>query len=377
MKKTILLSVLAFVALTLNAQTMVVRDGGFFENWSVGINAGGTMKLKSEPFFKSARPVFGLTINKQWTPIMGTEIQGLGFINTSNSANAIDATDVSLLGKMNLMNLFGGYWGEPRFFEVETVTGIGWLHNYQVGRGDSNDLTSRVGLNFNFNLGESKAWVLSVKTALAYNLTGNSPENKVQFNNNHAELEALLGLTYTIPNAMGEHHFAMLPVCDPAEVAAINDEINSLRVTLAERDAELVATAATIAALEDQIANTPTEVDVNETVVVNPMPETIITFRQGSAEVENLQLPDVEHVAKFLDANPNAKIVIQGYASPEGALDFNQKLSQDRANTIKRMLVDQYKISADRITAEGKGIGEVFPQPSWNRLGVCVINTVQ
>lgn len=308
---------------------------------------------------------------------MGTEIQGLGFINTSNSANAIDATDVSLLGKMNLMNLFGGYWGEPRFFEVETVTGIGWLHNYQVGRGDSNDLTSRVGLNFNFNLGESKAWVLSVKTALAYNLTGNFPENKVQFNINHAELEALLGLTYTIPNAMGEHHFAMLPVCDPAEVAAINDEINSLRVTLAERDAELVATAATIAALEDQIANTPTEVDVNETVVVNPMPETIITFRQGSAEVENLQLPDVEHVAKFLDANPKAKIVIQGYASPEGALDFNQKLSQDRANTIKRMLVDQYKISADRITAEGKGIGEVFPQPAWNRLGVCVINTVQ
>ena len=78
-----------------------------------------------------------------------------------------------------------------------------------------------------------------------------------------------------------------------------------------------------------------------------------------------------------IEANPNAKIVIQGYASPEGALDFNQKLSQDRANPIKRMLVDQFKISADRITAEGKGIGEVFPQPAWNRLGVCVINTVQ
>lgn len=377
MKKTILLSVLAFVALTVNAQTMVVQNGGFFDNWSVGLNAGGTMKLKSEPFFKSARPVFGLTINKQWTPIMGTEIQGLGFINTSNSATAIDGTDVSLLGKMNLMNLFGGYWGEPRFFEVETVTGIGWLHNYKDGAGDSNDLTSRVGLNFNFNLGESKAWVLSLKTALAYNLTGGFPEKKVQFNINHAEFEALLGLTYNIPNAMGEHHFAMVPVCDPLQVAAMNDEINSLRTVVAERDAELVATAATIAALEEQIANTPTEVDVNETFIVNPLPETIITFRQGSAEVENLQLPDVEHVAKFLNANPDAKIVIQGYASPEGNLEFNQKLSQDRANTVKDMLVKQYKINADRITAEGKGIGDVFPKPTWNRLSICVINTVK
>lgn len=377
MKKTILLSALAFATLTVNAQNMVVRNGGFFENWSVGINAGGTMQLKNSPFFKSARPVFGLSVNKQWTPILGTEIQGLGFINTGNSATAIDGTDVSLLGKMNLMNLFGGYWGEPRFFEVETVTGIGWLHNYKVGAGDSNDLTSRVGLNFNLNLGESKAWVLSLKTAVAYNLTGAFPEKKVQFNLNHAEFEALLGLTYNIPNAMGEHHFAMLPVCDPAELAAINDEINVLRTVVAERDAELVATAATIAALEDQLANTPTEVDVNETVVVNPLPETIITFRQGSAQVENLQLPDVEHVAKFLNANPNAKIVIQGYASPEGNLEFNQKLSQERADTVKGILVNQYKISADRITAEGKGIGDVFPQPTWNRLSVCVINTVQ
>lgn len=377
MKKTILLSVLAFAALTVNAQTMVVPNGGFFDNWSVGINAGGTMQLKNTPFFKSARPVFGLSINKQWTPVLGTEIQGLGFINTSNSATAIDGTDVSLLGKLNLMNLFGGYWGEPRFFELETVTGIGWLHNYMDGPGDSNDLTSRVGLNFNFNLGESKAWTLSLKTAVAYNLTGGFPEKKVQFNINHADFEALIGLTYHIPNALGEHHFAMVPVCDPLQVTAMNDEINGLRLVVAERDAELVAAAENIASLQNQLANVPTEVDVNETVVVNPLPETIITFRQGSAQVENLQLPDVEHVANYLNANPNAKIVIRGYASPEGNLEFNKKLSQDRADTVKNILVNQYKISADRITAEGKGIGDVFPQPAWNRLSVCVINTVQ
>ena len=163
MKKTILLSALAIGALTLNAQTMALSNGGFFENWSIGVNAGATMKIGNGSYFKSARPVFGLSVNKQWTPVLGMEIQGQGFVNTSRSSTAFDASDVSLLGKMNLMNLFGGYWGEPRFMEIETVTGIGWMHNYMNGAGDSNDLTSRVGLNFNFNLGESKAWTLRVR----------------------------------------------------------------------------------------------------------------------------------------------------------------------------------------------------------------------
>ena len=60
MKKTILLSVFALGALTINAQTVVV-DGGFWDNWSMGIQGGATMKMSGEGFFKSARPAFGLT----------------------------------------------------------------------------------------------------------------------------------------------------------------------------------------------------------------------------------------------------------------------------------------------------------------------------
>ena len=73
MKKTILLSALAIGALTLNAQTMALSNGGFFENWSIGVNAGATMKIGNGSYFKSARPVFGLSVNKQWTPVLGME----------------------------------------------------------------------------------------------------------------------------------------------------------------------------------------------------------------------------------------------------------------------------------------------------------------
>lgn len=37
--------------------------------------------------------------------------------------------------------------GEPRIFEIETLTGIGWLHYYQNGPGDTNSWSTRLGLN--------------------------------------------------------------------------------------------------------------------------------------------------------------------------------------------------------------------------------------
>ena len=377
MKKTILLSVFALVGtLTMTAQTTAVPSGGFFDNWYLGNNVGAVMKLKNAGFFKSARPIFGLTLGKQWTPILATEVQGLAYVNTTNSATAIDATDLSLIGKMNLMNLFGEYMGEPRFFEIETVTGLGWLHNYVPGNGDTNDLTARTGLSFNFNLGESKAWTLSIKPAMVYNLTGNHPAKKLAFDVNRANMEILVGLVYHLPNSYGEHYMPMLPVMDPLALEAINADINALRVVVAERDAELAVAAQSIEDLQNQLSDCQDnqELVITESIKVSPLPETIITFRQGSAVVENLQLPDVERVAGYLKDNPSAKILITGYASPEGNLEFNQRLSQERADTVKNILMKQYNIGADRITAEGKGVGDIFPQPDWNRLSICIIN---
>ena len=207
MKKMILLSVFALGALTINAQTAVVESGGFWDNWSMGIQGGATMKMNGSGFFKSARPAFGLTIGKQWTPILGTDIQGMGYVNTTNSSTMIDASDVSLIARMNLMNLFGSYQGVPRPFEIETVTGLGWLHHYMNGSGDTNDLSARVGLNFNFNLGDDAAWTFGIKPAVVFNLTGDFPNKKMGFDKDHARMEILLGFTYHFADADGNRHF--------------------------------------------------------------------------------------------------------------------------------------------------------------------------
>ena len=376
MKKTILLSVLALGALAINAQTVVVKGGGFWDNWSMGVQGGATMKMSGEGFFKSARPAFGLTLGKQWTPILGMDIQGMGYVNTTNSSTMIDASDVSLIGRMNLMNLFAGYNGMPRPFEVETVTGLGWLHHYMTGSGDTDDLSARVGLNFNFNLGEDAAWTLGIKPAVLFNLTGEYPSKKLAFNRNKANMEILLGLTYHFADEDGNRHFALVNAIDPLALAAMNEEINDLREVIVAKDVELVGLADELMVVQDQL-NEARNKEMEATGQTIKILESVVAFPFNQSDVQTSQMPSLEHAANYLKDNPDAKITVNGYASPEGTEEYNLQLSQRRADAVKNILVDKYGIAADRINAIGHGVGDIFSVPAWNRVGICTIDEVK
>ena len=373
MKKMILLSVFALGALTINAQTAVVESGGFWDNWSIGIQGGGTMKMSGTGFFKSARPAFGLTIGKQWTPILGIDVQGMGYVNTTNSSTMVDASDVSLIGRMNLMNLFAGYEGMPRPFEIETVTGLGWLHHYMNGVGDTDDLSARVGLNFNFNLGEDAAWTIGLKPAVVFNLTGDYPSKKMALNRKHANMEILLGLTYHFADGDGNRHFAMVNTVDRMALAAMNVEINDLREVLAAKDIELVGLADELLVVQNQL-NEARNKQVEASGKTIHILESVVAFPFNQSDVQSSQMASLEHVANYLKKNPDANITVNGYASPEGTEEYNLQLSQRRADAVKNLLVSKYGIEADRINAIGHGVGDIFSEPAWNRVGICTID---
>ena len=70
-----------------------------------------------------------------------------------------------------------------------------------------------------------------------------------------------------------------------------------------------------------------------------------------------------------MKANEDAKVEIKGYASPEGSVKFNQKLSQARAEAVKKALVKRYHIDADRLTATGMGAtNKLSSQVEFNRV---------
>lgn len=82
-------------------------------------------------------------------------------------------------------------------------------------------------------------------------------------------------------------------------------------------------------------------------------------------------MASVERLANYLKQNSSAKVVLKGYASPEGSKSWNKKLAQKRADKVKNVLVKNYGISADRIKAEGQGVGSIFSNPDWNRVTIC------
>ena len=102
--------------------------------------------------------------------------------------------------------------------------------------------------------------------------------------------------------------------------------------------------------------------------------ESVITFRQGRTTVDNSQLPNVERIATYLKNHKEASVVIKGYASPEGSVEVNDRIARQRAEIVKKMLVNRYGIAEERIVAEGQGVGNMFEEPDWNRVSICTIN---
>ncbi|WP_296150213.1 OmpA family protein [uncultured Flavobacterium sp.] len=79
------------------------------------------------------------------------------------------------------------------------------------------------------------------------------------------------------------------------------------------------------------------------------------SFEKGSSEIVAVDEVVIKQISDYLEANPSSSIIVNGYASSEGELSVNNKISQDRANALKKHLVEK-GIAANRITAIGKGI---------------------
>ena len=375
MKKFIAVTVACLTCSGIYAQR-AYEGANLGDNWSIGIHAGVTTPLTHSAFFPNMRATWGLGIGKQLTPFFGMGVEAMTSINTTASKTAFDNTNVSLLTSVNLSNLFAGYWGTPRLFEIETVAGLGWLHYAQNGDGDRNSISSKLGLNFNFNLGEAKAWTIGIRPALVYELNA-CGERNVGFNANRAAWEITAGLKYHFRCSNGKHHISFAKLYDQAEVDALNGQINNLRQTNVDQEAKLTAANQRNAELEQQLADCKNQgpVIVTDTITNHKKTlESVVTFRQGGVSVVASQTPNVERIATYLKNHEKATVSIKGYASPEGKVEVNARIAQQRADAVKSLLVKRYKIAENRITAEGQGVGNMFEEPDWNRVSICTIH---
>jgi outer membrane protein OmpA-like peptidoglycan-associated protein len=79
-----------------------------------------------------------------------------------------------------------------------------------------------------------------------------------------------------------------------------------------------------------------------------------VLFTTGRADLKPGATGNLNKLVAFLDKYPDRSVAIQGYTDSVGSEDYNQGLSERRANSVKSYLAGQ-GIGSMRLSASGKG----------------------
>jgi OOP family OmpA-OmpF porin len=83
-----------------------------------------------------------------------------------------------------------------------------------------------------------------------------------------------------------------------------------------------------------------------------------VIFKSNSANLTKNSYPAIKELADSLKTNPDLNLLIEGHTDNQGGAEYNMKLSEERANTVKNQLI-QFGIPDKRI--EVKAFGDSQP----------------
>jgi outer membrane protein OmpA-like peptidoglycan-associated protein len=79
-----------------------------------------------------------------------------------------------------------------------------------------------------------------------------------------------------------------------------------------------------------------------------------VLFTSGQADLKTAATGNLNKLVSFLNQYPDRTVVVEGYTDSVGTDDYNQGLSERRADSVKSYLVRQ-GVGAQRLSALGKG----------------------
>jgi outer membrane protein OmpA-like peptidoglycan-associated protein len=130
----------------------------------------------------------------------------------------------------------------------------------------------------------------------------------------------------------------------------------------ARKEQQVAAANQEIADLQKQLA------DLNAKQTERGLVLTLgdVLFDTGKATLKPGAIPSIDRLAAFLRQSEDRVVQIEGHTDNVGSDEFNQSLSQQRADAVREALVGR-GIEAGRINATGKGEG--FPVASNDSAG--------
>jgi outer membrane protein OmpA-like peptidoglycan-associated protein len=146
-----------------------------------------------------------------------------------------------------------------------------------------------------------------------------------------------------------------------AEADAAKQQLASMKLTADQQAAALAAANANSTSNSALIAKQAGQLkELNAQQTKRGLVITLgdVLFGINKSQLKSGGLRNVQKLADFLKEYPQHKALIEGYTDSTGSSEHNQKLSEQRATSVKTALVDA-GIGMERVTT--RGYGEEFP----------------
>ena len=381
MKKFVIGAALLGMSMTAFAQqadpTMKysVATNSFWSNWFIQVGGDYNIWYSNQEhgrrldnggdfdFLSKQRRSFGgsVAIGKWFTPGIGLRTKLQGFNSKKIGAVGVTSQHFWSLNEQimfNLSNLFMGYNPE-RVWNVSPFIGGGMARNMSANRYVmqlSAGINSSWRLCRNLDLYAEAGW-----NRMEDNFDGNE---MAQLSNTHHgrgwedkdnHLYAEIGLTFKLGKATWNKtpDVDAIKALSQSQIDALNSQLNDLNAENGK--------------LRKELAEKP-----KTTVLTKSLKEFVATpisvfFNIGKIDVALLKdLVNVRALAKYAIEN-NSHILVTGYAdSSTGTPAINQRLSEQRANTIVEELVKMGVNRSNIRTAAGGGV-KMLEYPDYDR----------
>ena len=99
-----------------------------------------------------------------------------------------------------------------------------------------------------------------------------------------------------------------------------------------------------------------------------------VFFQRNKTNIEETEVIKIKDIADYLNKYPRATVSIKGYADAGTGNDrINDRLAQQRADVVVKSLIEDYGISADRISYDSFGARvQPFTENDLNRVSICI-----
>ena len=352
-----------------------VATNSFWSNWFIQVGGDYNIWYSNQEhgrhldnggdfdFLSKQRRSFGgsVAIGKWFTPGFGLRTKLQGFNSKKIGAVGVTSQHFWSLNEhmmFNLSNLFMGYNPE-RVWNISPFIGGGMARNMSINRYVmqlSAGINSSWRLCRNLDLYAEAGW-----NRMEDNFDGNE---MAQLSNTHHgrgwedkdnHLYAEIGLTFKLGKATWNKtpDVDAIKALSQSQIDALNSQLNDLNAENGK--------------LRKELAEKP-----KTTVLTKSLKEFVATpisvfFNIGKIDVALLKdLVNVRALAKYAIEN-NSHILVTGYAdSSTGTPAINQRLSEQRANTIVEELVKMGVNRSNIRTAAGGGV-KMLEYPDYDR----------